>query len=139
MNFCGPMRAKCYLLWQINDIMVLNCPVCLKWPCVASPRMVLFLSQSRCVALCGLAWPLYGLICFFLWQNIVFSYVIKFVLNVKNLPGRSWGKMLIFFFEWMKALGDKYRNWNEYFSVWNIKPLTARCTQLRMLDGKGFL
>ena len=63
--------AKCYLLWQINEIMVLNCRVCLEWP----------LRQSTCVALCGIVWPwvvlhglfmaLYGL----LWQNIVFSRV----------------------------------------------------------------
>ena len=65
------MRAKFYLLWQINEIMVLNCRVCLEWPCVAMPRMVFF-RQSTCVALCGLAWPLYGLI-WSLWQNIVFS------------------------------------------------------------------
>ena len=64
------MTAKCYLLWQINEIMVLNCSVCIEWPCVASPCIVLlFLRQLTCVALCGLAWPLYGL----LWQNIVFS------------------------------------------------------------------
>ena len=69
-----PMRAKWYLRWHI---MVLNCRICLEWPCLASPHMVLLLlftaiDNSTCVALCGLFMALFGL----LWQNMSFLVVI---------------------------------------------------------------
>ena len=72
-----PNENKVLSSVQINEIMVLNCRVCLEWPCVALPHMVLlFLWQWTCVALGGpwvalhgLVMALYGL----LWQNIVFS------------------------------------------------------------------
>ena len=67
MNFCGPIRAKRYLLWQSNEIIVLNCRICLEWPCVASPRMVLLFSQqSTCLILKCLFMALYGRLSSFL-------------------------------------------------------------------------
>ena len=79
MNFCGPLKTKCYLLRQINEIMVLNCPVCLEWPCVASPRMVLLLFTT--IDMCSLVWSCMTS----LWTHMVFYGRISSFLAVIDL------------------------------------------------------
>ena len=91
----GHMKAKCYLLW---DILVLNCCVCLVWPCMAlydrvwshSVLLLFFATiaicglirlSMPCVTQCGLVWPCmawYGL--FMVLYVILWSFVAIYCL-----------------------------------------------------------
>ena len=57
MNFCGPMRAKCYLLWHINAIAVLNCHVCLEWPHLIYDLVVAFYGHRHAWSCMASLWP----------------------------------------------------------------------------------
>ena len=104
MNFCGPMRAKCYLLWHINAIAVLNCHVCLEWPHLIYDLVVAFYGHRHAWSCMASLWP-YMVFC-----GRISSFLVVIDPNSFGLVYRNLSSIFLhfssFLFSWVTLLCD---------------------------------